>query len=78
MIQRSDGRVVLGGMRWLSPTRERNTLNDQVVAAEISSALRQYLIDNFPLKEEQKVLDSSVPQQGMFAISLSLIIAFLF
>jgi len=54
MIQRSDGRVVLGGMRWVSPTKERNTLDDSVHNIEISQKLHEFLEETFPDLQEDK------------------------
>jgi gamma-glutamylputrescine oxidase len=42
--QRSiDKRIILGGFRWKSPTREVGTFDDSVLNKDISSALREFL-----------------------------------
>ena len=47
-MQRPDGRVVLGGMRWLTPTQEVGTDDDTVVEPEVGAALRAFLPKHFP------------------------------
>ena len=47
-MQRPDGRVVLGGMRWLTPTQEVGTDDDTVVDPQVSAALRAFLPGHFP------------------------------
>jgi|LakMenEpi03Aug12_release.lakeMendotaPanAssembly.Ray.scaffolds.fasta_scaffold12348_7 glycine/D-amino acid oxidase-like deaminating enzyme len=46
--QRSDGRLVLGGMRWLSPTLEMDITDDTTVNSDISRGLRDFLPKHFP------------------------------
>jgi glycine/D-amino acid oxidase-like deaminating enzyme len=47
-MQRPDGRVVLGGMRWLTPTQEVDTDDDSVIEPRVSAALRGFLQGHFP------------------------------
>lgn len=54
MIQREDGRIVLGGMRWVTPTKERDTLDDSICVREISEKLHEFLEENFPSLQEDK------------------------
>ncbi|QZZ19989.1 FAD-binding oxidoreductase [Leptothermofonsia sichuanensis E412] len=47
-IQRPDGRIVLGGMRWRSPTMEENIDDDSEVNSFVSRGLRSFLPTHFP------------------------------
>lgn len=57
-IQRHDGRIVLGGMRELSPTQELGVDDDSVVEPTVSQGLRNFLPQYFPslhgIKVEQE------------------------
>ena len=46
-MQRPDGRIILGGMRDLSPTKCENSDNQESTNADISCALRAYLPKHF-------------------------------
>ncbi|HEY9877417.1 MAG TPA: FAD-binding oxidoreductase [Leptolyngbyaceae cyanobacterium] len=51
-IQRPDGRVVLGGMRRCSPTKEMGIEDDTTLEPMVSQGLRRFLRDAFePLRE---------------------------
>ncbi|MBD0269485.1 MAG: FAD-binding oxidoreductase [Cyanobacteria bacterium Co-bin8] len=51
-IQRPDGRIVFGGMRWRSPTREIGTEDATVVEPNVSKGLRGFLCEAFaPLRD---------------------------
>lgn len=47
-IQRSDGRIVLGGMRPKSATQEWGVEDDSTIHPEISKGLREFLPQHFP------------------------------
>ncbi len=47
-MQRPDGRIVLGGMRWKSPTMEENIDDDSEINLSISVGLRNFLPEHFP------------------------------
>jgi gamma-glutamylputrescine oxidase len=47
-LQRPDGRIVLGGMRWVTPTREEGTDDDTVIEPAVSRRLRAFLPEHFP------------------------------
>jgi glycine/D-amino acid oxidase-like deaminating enzyme len=47
-IQRPDRRIVLGGMRWRSPTMEENIDDDSEVNPFVSRGLRSFLPSHFP------------------------------
>jgi glycine/D-amino acid oxidase-like deaminating enzyme len=47
-LQRPDGRIVLGGMRWITPTREEGTDDDTVIEPAVSQRLRAFLPAHFP------------------------------
>jgi glycine/D-amino acid oxidase-like deaminating enzyme len=47
-MQRPDGRIVLGGLRWHTPTREEGTRDDTVVEPQVSAALHAFLPRRFP------------------------------
>ncbi len=47
-MQRPDGRIVLGGMRWLTETQEAGTADDTVVEPTVSAGLRAFLPRHFP------------------------------
>lgn len=47
-IQRPDGRIVLGGMRWRSATMEENMDDDSQVEPAVSAGLRAFLPQHFP------------------------------
>jgi gamma-glutamylputrescine oxidase len=46
-LQRADGRIVLGGMRWRSPSEEWNVENDSQVEPAVSQGLRAFLPNSF-------------------------------
>lgn len=46
-MQRPDGRVVLGGMRWKTPTLEVNNDDDATMDARVSEGLRAFLSQHF-------------------------------
>ncbi|MBD1866738.1 FAD-binding oxidoreductase [Cyanobacteria bacterium FACHB-471] len=46
-LQRPDGRIVLGGMRWRSPTHEWNIEDDRQIEPAVSEGLRTFLPDHF-------------------------------
>jgi glycine/D-amino acid oxidase-like deaminating enzyme len=53
-IQRPDLRIVLGGMRWKSPTYEENINDDTQVESHVSKGLREFLPKHFSaLKQVQ-------------------------
>jgi gamma-glutamylputrescine oxidase len=47
-LQRPDGRIVLGGMRWLTPSKEVGLEDDTVVEPTVSRGLRGFLPAHFP------------------------------
>jgi glycine/D-amino acid oxidase-like deaminating enzyme len=47
-LQRPDGRIVLGGMRWLTETQEVGTADDTVLEPAVSAGLRAFLPEHFP------------------------------
>ena len=47
-LQRPDGRIVLGGMRWITPTQEVGTDDDTVIEPAVSRRLRAFLPQHFP------------------------------
>lgn len=47
-MQRPDGRIVLGGMRWKSPTMEDNIDDDTQLEPTVSQGLREFLPQHFP------------------------------
>lgn len=47
-LQRSDRRIVLGGMRWLTPNLEVGIDDDGVINAAVSQGLRAFLPRHFP------------------------------
>lgn len=57
-MQRLDGRIVLGGMRWLTPTKEVGIDDDTAISPTISQGLREFLPRHFPnlsgIKVEQE------------------------
>ncbi|KAL6070263.1 DAO domain-containing protein [Balamuthia mandrillaris] len=60
MIQRKDGRIVVGGRRWISPTMEEATLNDSVYNVAISNSLKSFVKSVFPITivgEEEEASD---------------------
>ena len=46
-LQRPDGRLIFGGMRWRSPTQEWNVENDNQLEPTVSQSLRKFLPDHF-------------------------------
>jgi glycine/D-amino acid oxidase-like deaminating enzyme len=54
-MQRPDGRVVLGGMRWLTPTQEVGTDDDTVLDERVSAGLRAFLPAHFPALRDVRV-----------------------
>jgi glycine/D-amino acid oxidase-like deaminating enzyme len=46
-MQRPDGRIVLGGMRWKTPTMEVGNDDDSLMVPEVSAGLRTFLPDHF-------------------------------
>lgn len=46
-MQRPDNRIVLGGMRWKTPTMEVNNDDDATLAPEVSAGLRAFLPEHF-------------------------------
>lgn len=55
LIQREDGRIIVGGMRWKSPTYEEGTYDDSVVNLVISQALYDYILKTFPSLQKEEV-----------------------
>jgi gamma-glutamylputrescine oxidase len=53
--QRPDGRIVLGGMRWLSQTSEIGIIDDTAINPVVSSGLRGFLPQHFPTLQTLKV-----------------------
>jgi len=53
--QRPDGRIVLGGMRWLSQTSEIGIIDDTAINPVISSGLRGFLPQHFPTLQTLQV-----------------------
>ena len=53
--QRTDGRIVLGGMRWLTSTREENNEDDTVIEPVVSKALHEFLPKHFPELQDVQV-----------------------
>lgn len=47
-IQRRDGRIILGGMRWKSPTQELGIEDDATVEPVVGEGLRSFLRETFP------------------------------
>jgi glycine/D-amino acid oxidase-like deaminating enzyme len=54
-LQRADGRIVLGGMRWLTPTKEVGAEDDTVVEPTVSRGLREFLPRHFPALQGVRV-----------------------
>lgn len=46
-MQRPDGRIVLGGMRWKTPSMEVNNDDDTTMVPAVSAALRGFLPEHF-------------------------------
>ena len=46
-MQRPDNRIVLGGMRWKTPSMEVDNADDASMAPEVSAALRAFLPEHF-------------------------------
>ena len=46
-IQRVDGRIIFGGMRWRSPSQEVGVEDDTMIEPNVSRSLRAFLSDNF-------------------------------
>lgn len=46
-LQRPDGRIVLGGMRWRSPAHEWNVEDDNQIEPSVSQGLREFLPNHF-------------------------------
>jgi gamma-glutamylputrescine oxidase len=46
-MQRPDGRIVLGGMRWKTPSMEVNNDDDATMVPAVSAALRAFLPEHF-------------------------------
>lgn len=55
LIQRADGRIIVGGNRWRSPTMEENTTDDSEVNPVISQGLLDYLLESFPELHKERV-----------------------
>jgi len=53
MIHRDDGRIVMGGMRWRSKTKEEGIIDDSTVNPIISSALMEFLQDMLAIPKEE-------------------------
>lgn len=53
--QRPGDRIVLGGMRWRSPTLEVNCEDDGSLNVEVSTGLREFLPRHFPALQDIKV-----------------------
>ena len=47
-IQRPDRKIVLGGMRWLTPSLEVGISDDTVIEPNISQGLKEFLPQHFP------------------------------
>ncbi|MGB6015119.1 MAG: FAD-binding oxidoreductase, partial [Nodosilinea sp.] len=47
-IQRQDGRIIFGGMRWKSPTKEIGIEDDSTVEPLVGEGLKAFLRDMFP------------------------------
>jgi glycine/D-amino acid oxidase-like deaminating enzyme len=47
-LQRPDGRIVLGGMRWLKPEQEVGIDDDSTIDPSISNGLKEFLPQHFP------------------------------
>jgi gamma-glutamylputrescine oxidase len=54
-IQRQDGRIILGGMRWRSPTKEVGIEDDESVEPNVSEGLRTYLGECFEALRDIKI-----------------------
>jgi len=71
LIHRKDGRIVVGGKRYASKTKERYTLDDSVIHPLVSEQLHQFLQDTFSnLVESQSpspVLPSEA-EKGFFKV----------
>ncbi|QQE67492.1 oxidoreductase (plasmid) [Leptolyngbya sp. BL0902] len=51
-IQRQDGRIIFGGMRWKSPTKEVGIEDDTTLNPSVSEGLKAFLRDTFtPLRD---------------------------
>ena len=51
-IQRQDGRIIFGGMRWKSPTKEVGLEDDSTLEPTVSAGLKAFLRDTFiPLRD---------------------------
>ncbi|PRP88139.1 putative oxidoreductase [Planoprotostelium fungivorum] len=51
--RRSDGRIIVGGMRRASPTGEVGITDDSSIQPQVSEALRRYLRESFPSLDEE-------------------------
>ncbi|MBD1874589.1 FAD-binding oxidoreductase [Nodosilinea sp. FACHB-131] len=47
-IQRQDGRIIFGGMRWKSPTKEIGIEDDSTLEPLVGEGLKTFLRDTFP------------------------------
>jgi len=54
-IQRQDGRIILGGMRWRSPTQEVGLEDDATIEPTISQSLRTFLSNTFAALRDIKI-----------------------
>jgi len=54
-MQRPDNRIVLGGMRWKTPTMEVNNDDDATMVPEVSAGLRAFLPEHFTDLRDVKV-----------------------
>ena len=54
-IQRPDSRIVLGGMRWKSPTYEEDIIDDSQLEMQVSKGLREFLPKHFPALKPIKI-----------------------
>jgi len=56
--QRLDKRLIIGGMRWKSPTKESGEASDAVVSSVVGKALREFAETTFPaIKNEHWKVD---------------------
>ncbi len=54
-MQRPDNRIVLGGMRWKTPTMEVDNDDDTTLVSEVSEGLRSFLPEHFSDLRDVKV-----------------------
>jgi len=54
-IQRADGRIIFGGMRWCSPSQEVGLEDDTTIELSVSQGLRSFLREHFEALRDIKI-----------------------